>query len=141
MTAAPQQPGSGDKPARSTYSAVFLFALAVILAVTGLFWINHDVHVTEAAVQRQAQAQARDQQAAARRQQQEQEAAQARQSLGICAALVGLDDARIGAEFASASHTGVPLSKSYGYRLSKHIHDVVKATHCAALLAGKLPAH
>jgi hypothetical protein len=70
----------------------------------------------------------------------EQRAAELKQSLGICVALVGLDDARIGAEFAPASRTGVPLSRSYGYRLAKHLHDVVDATHCRALLAGKEPA-
>jgi hypothetical protein len=41
------------------------------------------------------------------------------------------------APLASPSQTGIPLSKSYGYRLAQHLHDVVDATHCRALLAGK----
>jgi uracil-DNA glycosylase len=75
-----------------------------------------------------------------KRQMAAQEAAQLKQSRAICVTLVGLDDARIGAEFAGASHTGVPLSKSYGVRLAHAIHAVVNATKCRALLAGKLPA-
>ena len=35
---------------------VFMFALAVILAASGLFWINHAVHDNQAAQQRQGQA-------------------------------------------------------------------------------------
>jgi hypothetical protein len=141
-----QQGAQGDKgddgpalPKRKAWAVVYLFGLAVLLSVLGLFWINHEAHVTEGAIQRQAQAQARSERAAARRQQEQQQAAALKQSRSICVALVGLDDARIGAEFATAAHTGIPLSKSYGYRLAKHLHDVVDATHCRALLAGKLP--
>ena len=32
-------------------SLVFMFALAVLLSVSGLFWINHEVHVSQAAIQ------------------------------------------------------------------------------------------
>jgi hypothetical protein len=138
-----QQGDKGDDgpalPRRKAWAVIYLFALAVLLSVAGLFWINHEVHVTEAAVQRQAAEQARAQQRQQAAVQSEQRAAQLKQSRGICAALVGLDDARIGAQFSSASRTGVPLSKSYGYRLARAIHAVVNATHCRALLAGKLP--
>jgi hypothetical protein len=34
---------------------VFMFALAVVLAAFGLFWINHAVHDSQAAQQRQGQ--------------------------------------------------------------------------------------
>jgi hypothetical protein len=140
MTAPPAgPPAKGDPlPRRRAYSAVYLFGLAVMLSVLGLFWINHEVHVVADAEQHQAQEQAREQQEAMRHQQQQQEAAALKQSKAICVALVGLDDARIGAQFASASRTGVPLSESYGYRLAEHINDVVKATKCRALLAGKI---
>jgi hypothetical protein len=36
---------------RVTRAVLFMFALAVILAVSGLFWINHEVHVNAAALQ------------------------------------------------------------------------------------------
>ena len=32
-------------------SLVFMFAIAVILAASGLFWINHEVHASQAAIQ------------------------------------------------------------------------------------------
>ena len=32
-------------------SLVFMFALAVILAASGLFWIAHEVHASQAAIQ------------------------------------------------------------------------------------------
>ena len=116
MTAAPQTPRPAvGLPRRKAWAVVYLFALAVVLSAVSLFWINHEIHVIVA----------------------QQQAAQVKQSRGICEALVGLDDARDGAEFASPSRTGVPLSKSYGYRLAQHLHDVVQATHCRALLAGK----
>jgi hypothetical protein len=146
MTAPAEQPpstGSASKDdalaRRRGYSVVYLFLFAVALSAFGLYWINHEVHVTEAALQRQAEQQVRAQQRQALAVQAEQRAAAAKQSVGICVALVGLDNARIGAEFAPPSRTGVPLTKSYGYRLAKHLHDVVEATHCRALLAGKLP--
>lgn len=108
--------------------------LAMLVAVTGgsiagAYWLTlHEVHL-----QHDAQV------ALYHRQMAAQEAAQRKQSEAICLALVGLDDARIGAQFASPSRTGVPLTESYGYRLARHIHAVVKATQCRALLAGKLP--
>jgi hypothetical protein len=103
---------------------VVLFCVAVLLAGLGLFWAAHDQDASFAAQQRE---------------QAEQRAAQLKQSRAICLALVGLDDASHGAEFATAAHTGIPLSRSYGYRLSLAIHGVVKATDCAQLLSGKLP--
>jgi zona occludens toxin (predicted ATPase) len=130
------EPGQG----RKAWAIVYLFALAVVLSVAGLFWINHEVHVVAGAEERSAQQQQQSQQAAARRQQAQQAAAAVKQSKAICVALVGLDDARIGAEFAPPSRTGVPLSKSYGARLAHAIHAVVNATRCRALLAGKLPS-
>jgi hypothetical protein len=130
-------PAARPRDGRKAWAIVYLFLLAVVLSVAGLFWINHEVHVVASAEQRQAQRDARVQQAAERRQMLQQQAAALKQSKAICSALVGLDDARIGAVFASQSHTGVPLSKSYGYRLAQHLHDVVNATHCRALLAGK----
>ena len=139
-----QQGLRGDKgddgpalPRRKAWAVVYLFGLAVVLSVFALFWINHEVHVTEAAELRQSQAQERAQAALAHRQAAAQEAAALKQSKAICVTLVGLDDASHGAVFASPSQTGVPLSKSYGYRLAQHLHDVVDATHCRALLAGK----
>jgi len=96
-------------------SLVVLFAIAVLLAGAGLFWAARDQHDSTVSEQRQQQARA------------------------ICVALVGLDNASTGAVFAQQSATGVPLSKSYGYRLSLAIHGVVQATDCRALLAGKLP--
>jgi hypothetical protein len=123
-------------PRRKAWAVVYLFGLAVLLSAAGLFWINHEVHVTETAVQHQATAQAHAQAAAARRQM----AAQVRQSRAICGTLVGLDDASHGAVFAGKARTGVPLGESYGYRLAHAIHAVVAATKCRALLAGKLPA-
>jgi hypothetical protein len=130
---------SGPVPRRRAYSAVYLFGLAVMLSVLGLFWINHEVHVVAGSEQRAAQQQEREQQAAMRHQQQQQEAAALKQSKAICVALVGLDDASRGARFASQSRTGIPLPESYGYRLANAIHAVVNATKCRALLAGKLP--
>ena len=124
-------------PKRKAWAVIYLFGLAVALSVVALFWINHEVRSTEANQQRQEQAQQRAQAAIARRQQAAVQAAALKQSKAICGTLVGLDDARIGAQFATASQTGIPLSKSYGYRLAKHIHDVVNATHCRALLARK----
>ena len=141
-----QQGKQGDKgddgpalPRRKAWAVVYLFGLAVLLSVVALFWINHEVHVTEARAQHQAAGQARAQQRQQAAVQAEQRAAQVKQSKAICVTLVGLDDARIGAQFSSASRTGVPLSKSYGYRLARAIHAVVNATKCRALLAGKLP--
>lgn len=141
-----KQGKQGDKgndgpalPRRKAWAVVYLFGLAVLLSVAGLFWINHEVHVTETAVQHQAAEQAKAQQSAARRQTAAAEAAQVKQSKAICGTLVGLDDASHGAVFAGKARTGVPLSKSYGYRLAHAIHAVVNATHCRALLAGKTP--
>jgi hypothetical protein len=138
-----QQGDKGDDgpalPRRKAWAVVYLFGLAVLLSVLALFWINHEAHVTEAAVQHQAQVQAQAQQRQQLAEQAAQHAAQLKQSRAICGTLVGLDDASHGAQFASASHTGIPLSKSYGYRLAHAIHAVVDATHCRALLAGKLP--
>jgi hypothetical protein len=103
---------------------VVLFCVAVLLAGLGLFWAAHDQDANFAAQQRE---------------QADQRAAQLKQSRAICLALVGLDDASHGAEFATAAHTGVPLSRSYGYRLSIAIHGVVQATDCRALLVVKAP--
>lgn len=106
------------------------FLLVIGGSIAGAYvLVLHEVHQQQAA-----------QQVIVRKQMAAQEAAELKQAKATCVALVGLDDARIGAQFASASHTGVPLSKSYGYRLAEHLHDVVDATHCRALLAGKLPA-
>ncbi len=109
-----------------------------VAAVFALLLLNfeftaHYVNASQAAFAHQQQ----EQRATAARQAAAAKTAQLRQSIGICEAMVGLDDARIGAVFASASRTGIPLSESYGYRLAQHIHDVVQATHCAQLLAGK----
>jgi len=105
------------------------FLVAVAGSIAGAYLLTlHEVHVQQAA-----------QTAIVKRQMAAQEAAQLKQSKAICATLVGLDDASHGAQFASAKHTGVPLGKSYGYRLAHAIHAVVNATHCRALLAGKLP--
>jgi hypothetical protein len=112
-------------------------AVAVVIALLGLNFefTAHYVNSSQAAFQHQQHEQQREQ----AQQQAEQRAAALKQSKSICAALVGLDDARIGAVFAPQSRTGVPLSESYGYRLAQHLHDVVDATHCRALLAGKTP--
>jgi hypothetical protein len=111
-----------------------LVLAAFVLAVGGSIAGSYALTLHEVNVQRAAQ------EATVKRQMQAQEAAQIRQSKAICVTLVGLDDASHGAQFASASHTGVPLGKSYGYRLARAIHAVVLATRCAALLAGKIPA-
>jgi prolyl-tRNA synthetase len=118
--------------------SLVLIVLAALVggSIAGSYALSlHEFHVQQAAQEAQAARQMAAQKALAKR----QAAAQLKQSKSICTALVGLDDARIGAEFATAAHTGIPLTKSYGYRLARHIHDVVKATKCAALLAGKLP--
>jgi hypothetical protein len=109
--------------------------LVVMAAVVGgSIAGSYALTLHEVKVQQAAQA------AIVKRQMAAQEAAQLKQSRAICGTLVGLDDASHGAQFASAVHTGVPLSKSYGFRLAHAIHAVVNATHCRALLAGKLPA-
>jgi uncharacterized protein HemX len=48
-------------PVSQARAIVYLFLLAVVLSATALFWINHQVRTTEAAQQRQAQAQQRSQ--------------------------------------------------------------------------------
>jgi hypothetical protein len=109
--------------------AFVAFILVIGGSIAGSYFLTlHEVDVQQAA---QAQQQ--------RRQEAAQKAAQLVQSEAICRALIGLDDASHGAQFASPSHTGVPLSKSYGYRLSRAIHRVVEATDCRPLLAGKVP--
>jgi hypothetical protein len=40
---------------RTARSVVYLFGLAVVLSVVSLFWINHAVHDSQAAQQRQGQ--------------------------------------------------------------------------------------
>ena len=106
------------------------FLVAVAGSIAGAYLLTlHEVHVQQAA-----------QTAIVKRQMAAQEAAALKQSVAICGTLVGLDDASHGAQFASASHTGIPLSKSYGYRLARAIHAVVNATHCRALLAAGDPA-
>jgi len=101
------------------------FLLVIGGSIAGAYvLVLHEVHVQQAA-----------QEAQVRKQEAAQKSAQLKQSEAICGALVGLDNARIGAQFASPAHTGVRLSRSYGYRLARHIHDVVVATHCRALLA------
>ena len=118
------------------WALIFLFALNLAFGAMNLIWTGHEVHVSTAAIHA-GQAQ---QQAAQERLMAQQRAAALKQSKAICVALVGLDDASQGAEFAPQSRTGVPLSKSYGYRQSVAIHHVVQATKCRALLAGKQPA-
>jgi hypothetical protein len=111
--------------------SLVLIVMAVVVggSIAGSYALTlHEVKVQQAA-----------QAALVKRQMAAQEAAQLKQSKAICVTLVGLDDASHGAVFASAAHTGVPLGKSYGYRLAHAIHAVVNATHCRALLAGKLP--
>jgi hypothetical protein len=113
-------------------SLILVGFLAVIGgSIAGAYLLTlHEVHVQQAA-----------QAAIVKRQMAAAEAAQLKQSEAICVTLVGLDNASVGAQFASSSHTGVPLSKSYGFRLAHAIHAVVDATHCRALLAGKQPGH
>jgi type II secretory pathway pseudopilin PulG len=110
-------------------AAIGLLVLTLITGIGNLWASYAEVQASQAAQQREQAAQQR--QAAA------QAAAQLKQSKAICVALVGLDDASQGAVFAPQSRTGVPLPESYGYRLAEHIHAVVQATDCRALLAGK----
>ena len=45
------KPGAAGLSRSTARSLVFMFALAVILAASGLFWINHAVHDSQAAIQ------------------------------------------------------------------------------------------
>jgi hypothetical protein len=45
------KPGAASLSSPVRRSLVFMFALAVILAASGLFWINHAVHDSQAAIQ------------------------------------------------------------------------------------------
>jgi hypothetical protein len=54
-------------PVSQARAIVYLFALAVVLSVTALFWINHEVHVTAAAQARQQRSQERAQELAQRK--------------------------------------------------------------------------
>jgi hypothetical protein len=54
-------------PVSQSHAIVYLFALAVVLSVTALFWINHEVHVTAAAQARQQRSQERSQELAQRK--------------------------------------------------------------------------
>lgn len=59
---APGAEGPQGEPfltSRKAWAVVYLFALAVLLSVVALFWINHEVRTTEAAQQRQQLAQQR----------------------------------------------------------------------------------
>jgi hypothetical protein len=127
--------GTTKLPTRVAWALIALFALNLILAGVNLYWTGHQVNSSSAAIKTgQAQQQAAQDRLAA-----QQRAAALKQSRAICVALVGLDDASQGAEFAPQSRTGVPLARSYGYRQSVAIHHVVQATDCRALLAGKPP--
>jgi len=112
--------------------SLVLIVMAVVVggSIAGSYALTLDeVHAQQAA-----------QAVLVKRQMAAQEAAQLKQSKAICGTLVGLDDASHGAQFASQAATGVPLSKSYGYKLARAIHAVVAATKCRALLAAAAPA-
>ena len=139
MTGMPENPGSAghgkaSKP-RLTPSGIVIIGSLVLAGF--LLVIGGSIAGAYALVLHEVDQQQSAQKALVRRQMAAQEAAQLKQSKGICVTLIGLDDASKGAQFASASHTGIPLSKSYGFRLAHAIHAVVNATHWRALLAGK----
>jgi hypothetical protein len=58
---------SSRLPVSQARAIVYLFGLAVLLSVIALFWINREVHSTEAAQQRQEQRQEQAQQQAQRK--------------------------------------------------------------------------
>jgi hypothetical protein len=118
---------AGQK-ARSWMAGLILIAVGGSLA--GQWQQQQDWQARFVAQQHAQQAQAAREAAA-------QKANQEKQSLAICSALVGLDGASKGVTFEPETVSGIPLSRSYGYQLARHIHDVVQATHCAQLLAGK----
>jgi uncharacterized protein HemX len=67
--------GERGLPRDQAKAVVYLFLLAVLLSVLGIFWINHQAHATEAAIRHQAQQQQAAQAAQQRREQATQERA------------------------------------------------------------------
>jgi hypothetical protein len=105
---------------RKAWAVVYLFALAVFLSGTGLFWINHEVRAQFAAQQRQEQAQA-----AAKA------AAQRAQAVGACRQFGGLVQSIVQAN-AETKHA-VTATKSFGELFSEAVQRYYAKTDCAAL--------